>query len=344
MFPLFEIESRMTRQNVLITGGYGCIGAETTKWLLRNSDAALVVCSRRVCPERSERVFHDVDRSRITFIAADVAQQSPVQQILVEQDISHVIHLAALQTPDCQTHRDLGLQINLAGTQNIVEAMKASGQSFKRYIFASSVAVYGPRAAYAAGRVPMLAEPQPVNVYGAWKLAGEHVSKFFCEDTGIPTLTLRPGVLYGPGRDAGLTASPTTAMKCVALGVPFEIPFRSLQDYLYAPDVGGAFGIAALEPFDGHGVFTLPSITLGTDDIVEALRQAASDLGIAEKFKITVGDDEVPFICDLDYEPFTLAFPSAPRTPLRQALRESLSVFLEQVRRGWLREQDISGS
>lgn len=332
----------MNRQHILITGGYGCIGAETAKWLLKNSDADVIICSRKVSPDRSERVFHNADRSRLTFIKADVSDQSRLQQILTEQNITDVVHLAALQTPDCNAHRDLGLQINLAGTQNIIEAMKASGLSLKRYIFTSSIAVYGPRTAYPAGRVPMLVEPQPVNVYGTWKLAGEQISKFFWEDTGVPTICLRPGVLYGPGRDAGLTASPTTAMKCLALGLPFEIPFRSRQDYLYAPDVGGAVGSAVLGAFDGYGVFTLPSLTLETNEIVEALRQAAADLGLAEQFKITVGEGEVPFICDLDFEPFTVAFPQAPHTPLDQALRNSLEVFLDQVQRGWLTERDIS--
>lgn len=331
----------MSQQNILITGGYGCIGAPTAKWLLNNSKAAVVICSRRVSEERSERVFHDADRSRLTFIEADMRDQRRLEQILVEQEITHVVHMAALQTPDCNAHRDLGLQINLAGTQNLVEAMKASGREFARYIFASSIAVYGPREAYPPGRVPMLAEPQPVNVYGAWKLAGEYVSKFFWADTGVPTLSLRPGVLYGPGRDAGLTATPTTAMKCLALGLPFEIPFRSRQDYLYAPDVGGAVGRVTLDPFDGYGVFTLPSRTLETTEIVDSLRDVASDLGIAQKFQITVGDDDVPFICDLDYEPFTAAFPNVPHTSLYQALRESLTVFQDQIQRGWLSERDI---
>ena len=89
------------------------------------------------------------------------------------------------------------------------------------------------------------------------------------------TLSLRPGVLFGPGRDAGLTASPTTAMKCLALGLPFEIPFRSRQDYQYAADVGGAVGSAVIEPFDGFGVFTLPGRTLDTQEMVDVLRRVA---------------------------------------------------------------------
>lgn len=326
---------------ILITGGFGCIGAETTKWLLRNSQATVVVCSRRVSAERTERVFHDVNPSRLVCIELDVTDRDELSKLLDRLDITHVVHLAALQTPDCNAHRDLGLQINLAGTQNLIEAMKASGGRFQRFINASSVAVYGPRVAYPAGPVPMLAEPQPVNVYGAWKLAGEHISKFFWQDTGTPTLSLRPGVLYGPGRDAGLTSTPTTAMKCVALGLPYQIPFRSRQDYLYAPDVGGAVGNAVLEPFEGHGVFTLPSLTLDTEQMVAAMRQAAEDLGIGDQFKITIGDAEVPFICDLDFEPLIKTFPNVPHTPLDLAVRQALEVFQDQVERGWLTAADV---
>ena len=82
-------------------------------------------------------------------------------------------------------------------------------------------------------------------------------------------------------------------------------------------------------------------LTLEMEAIVETLRQVAGELGLTEQFRITVGEAEVPFICDLDYEPFTTAFPNTAHTALKQSLRESLEVFLQQVRRGWLTEQDV---
>jgi nucleoside-diphosphate-sugar epimerase len=327
---------QMNRQTILVTGGYGCIGAETSKWLMSNSDASVVVCSRSVSDERTQRIFHDVDRTRLTTVKLDVTDQKALQEVLSEKKVTRVVHLAALQTPDCNAHRHLGLQINVGGTLNVVEAMKASGLRLERFIFASSIAVYGPRASYPAGRVPMLAEPNPVNVYGVWKLAGEHLSKLFWQETGVPTLSLRPGVLYGPGRDAGLTSTPTTAMKQLALGRAYEVPFRSRQDYLFAPDVGGAIGTAVLGAFDGYGVFTLPSVTLATAEIVASMRRAAADMGLADRFQITVGNDDVPFICDLEYKPYVKAFPNVPHTPLDDAVRKSLEVFLEHARRGWI--------
>lgn len=321
---------------ILVTGGYGCIGAELIKWLLRQTNHDVLLASRTVNDERTQRVFHDVDCTRLTCVALDVSQQQQVHDVFTGHSISHVAHLAALQTPDCNAHRDLGMQINLGGTQNILEAVKAGPTTLQRFVFASSIAVYGPRSTYPGARVPMLAEPNPVNVYGAWKLAGEQISKFFCDDTATPTVCIRPGVLFGPGRDAGLTSTPTTAMKCVALGQAYKIPFRSTQDYLYAPDVGAAFGNALLEPFTGYGVFTLPAHTVDMKTFVGAMRNASNSAGLADQFQISFGDQEVPFICDLEFAPFIEAFPNTPHTSLENALLESLKTFQAETKKGWL--------
>lgn len=331
----------MNQETVLITGGYGCIGAETAKWLLGHTDHDVVICSRRVSEDRNQRVFAGVDQTRLRFVEADVTDQNALLKILGENAVTHVVHLAALQTPDCNANRDLGLQINLAGTQQLIEAMKASDAPIHRFINASSAAVYGPRASYSDYRIPMLAPPRPVNVYGIWKLAGEHLSRLFFEETGVTTISLRPGVLYGPGRDAGLTSTPTTAMKAVALGIPYEIPFHSPQDYQYAPDIGAAFGNALTEPFDGHGIFTLPAFTADSYEMTRSIEQASQEIGIAGQCQITVGDQTVPFICDLEFEPFCEAFPNAPQTELNRAVRQSIEVYLDQVQRGWLSRSDI---
>ncbi len=327
----------MNSPSVLITGGYGCIGSETAKWLIRHTAARVIVCSREVSESRTQRVFHDVDLSRLKFLAADVRQQKQLEEILRTDVVTHVAHLAALQTPDCNAQRDLGLQINLAGTQNLIEAIKSCGHPVQRFVYASSIAVYGPRAVYPPGLVPMLVEPQPVNVYGVWKLAGEHIARIFHQDTRVPIVCLRPGVLFGPGRDAGLTSSPTTAMKHVALGLPYEVPFRTRQDYLYAPDVGAAFGHALIDTFDGYGIYTLPSQTVDTYQFVSEIHSAAEELQIQSPCQITVGDQEVPFISELEFAPFCQRFPGVPHTPLHQAVKASIVTFLDQRARGWLR-------
>ena len=332
----------MTNQECfLVTGGLGCIGTETTRWLLNNTTGKVVICSRDVGSERVDRAFHDVDRTNLKVVSVDITNQQLLSDTIQKEEITHVIHLAALQTPDCNQYRDLGMQINLGGTQNLIEAMKCHRSQIKRFVFASSIAVYGPRAFYPDGGVPVHAAPRPVNVYGAWKLAGENITRIFQEETGIDSLSLRPGVLFGPGRDAGLTSTPTTAMKSVALGIPYEIPFENRQDYLYAPDVGAAFGHATLDPFVGYSEFTLPSHTVDTSHFVTAIRNAAQTLDIASQCKVTIGKETVPFICDLEYSTFHNTFPNVPHTQLNTAVQSSLRTFHQQLKKGWLHKEMV---
>ena len=333
MLPVTETAS----ERILVTGGFGCIGTQVVKWLLSNTDATLIVGAREVSTERINRLFGDSPSSRLSCVRLDVRDLSQIEKVLQTNEVTRIVHLAALQTPDCNANRDLGLQINLAGTQNLIEALKRCRPTLRRFVFASSVAVYGPRRSYPGPKVPMLAEPAPVNVYGAWKLAGEQITRFLFQETGIPSLCIRPGVLFGPGRDAGLTAAPTTAMKNVALRKSYEIPFKSRQDYLYSLDVGAAFGNALMAPYSEYGVFTLPSHTVDTRKFLETLHQAAAELGCVEDVQISIGDAEVPFICDLEFEPFLNAFPATPHTPLLTAVKESVIYFRQQAASGWLK-------
>ncbi|MEM9645363.1 MAG: NAD(P)-dependent oxidoreductase [Planctomycetota bacterium] len=332
MFADGERNGRGAR--VLVTGGYGCIGAATVQWLLQHSDASVVVCGRHVSMVRTKQVFGDQDSSRLTIAELDVRDQSRLAELMQQHDMTHVVHLAGLQTPDCNRYRDLGLQVNLGGTQNVVEAIKEYGRNVERFVFASSMAVYGPRSNYPSGLVSAEAAPKPVNVYGTWKLAGEQLTRLLHQETGIETISLRPAALFGPGRDAGLTASPTTAMKHVAMGRPFEIPFANRQDYQYVPDVGAAFGNAILRPFRGHHCLTLPGHCLESRELVDAMRSAARQLGIPAPFQITVGTDVVPFICEVDSQPFSDLFSEVPLTHMKQAVLETIEYYLRQVRQG----------
>ncbi len=55
----------------------------------------------------------------------------------------------------------------------------------KRFVFASSGAVYGKRAMYPAATVAEDAQLAPPNLYGVWKVAGEHLASLFHQKTGI---------------------------------------------------------------------------------------------------------------------------------------------------------------
>ena len=97
-----------------------------------------------------------------------------------------------------------------------------------------------------------------------------------------------------------------------------------------------------MDPFEGYGVFTLPSHTVEMSAIVAAMQRAADEVGLGDQFQITIGNDTVPFICDLEFDAFAKSFPKAPHTDLETAFRESLLVFQQQVARGWLTPANVA--
>jgi len=84
--------------------------------------------------------------------------------------------------------------------------------------YASSAAVYSrsdPSPAPEAGGTA------PGTLYGVSKLADEGMARIYATDSGLPSIGMRPYVVYGPGRDQGMTAGPTEAMRAAARGEPY---------------------------------------------------------------------------------------------------------------------------
>ena len=324
---------------VLVTGSGGCIGSAAVDWLLEEGAEEVIGFNR-------SKPSSDEDRnSRLSFVMGDVADFSRLREVVSELQPSHVLHLAALQTPDCRDYPMRGLEVNLVGTANLFRACSEElKKPLERFVFASSGAVYGPRSLYGPKGVRPEDPYQPFNLYGYWKIAGEGMAQAFHQATGAPTVSLRLATTYGPGRDRGFTAAGTRAMKAVALGLPFEIPYKGHEHYHFSPDVGAGFGCAVLHPFSGYGAFNLRGASQRIEDFLELLRQTASDRGLSEQYKITISPDaeETPFVYDLNDESTVTAFPHMPLTDLRQGIVESLDFFLGAAERGEISAADLA--
>jgi len=324
---------------VLVTGSGGCIGSAAVDWLLEEGAEEVIGFNR-------SKPSSDEDRnSRLSFVMGDVADFSRLREVVSELQPSHVLHLAALQTPDCRDYPMRGLEVNLVGTANLFRACSEElKKPLERFVFASSGAVYGPRSLYGPKGVRPEDPYQPFNLYGYWKIAGEGMAQAFHQATGAPTVSLRLATTYGPGRDRGFTAAGTRAMKAVALGVPFEVPYKGHEHYHFSPDVGAGFGCAVLHPFSGYGAFNLRGQSQRIEDFLELLRQTASDRGLSEQCKITISPnaEETPFVYELNDESTVSAFPRMPLTDLRQGISKSFDFFLGAAERGEISAADLA--
>jgi UDP-glucose 4-epimerase len=93
------------------------------------------------------------------------------------------------------------MRVNMIGTANVLEAAREL-PNLERVIEFSTSEVFGTTAFRADERDSTLIGPvgEARWTYAVSKLAGEHLTKAYHQQFGLPTVTLRPFNIYGPGQ------------------------------------------------------------------------------------------------------------------------------------------------
>src|ERR1017187_10328989 len=218
------------KMRILVTGAQGCIGAWVVKNLL---DRGLDVLIYDADPTPAQLRKAAVETGRI--------EDGPrLKAVVKDGGITHIVHLAAVLMPFCQAQPAEGGIVNVIGTLNVFEAARDAGRAV-RVVYASSSAVWGPEEAYGSGKLTEEDPLKPSTHYGVFKQANEGNARVFYLSSGISSVGLRPWTVYGVGRDRGLTADPTLAMRAVALSQPFRIRLTGHMDLQYVADVAESF-------------------------------------------------------------------------------------------------------
>jgi nucleoside-diphosphate-sugar epimerase len=335
---------------ILITGGTGCIGAVTVYKLLSeygDQIDKILIASRSGNADQLGIWFGDtlqkqVNDGKIVFSKVDIGDNSALRHVIEKFEPTHVIHLGALQSPACDATPVKGVDINLTGTMNLFHMLAGLEKPLERFVFASSGAVYGKRSIYPEATVAESAQLAPQNLYGVWKVAGEHLAALFHQQTGTPTVSLRLNTTYGPGRDLGTTSAPTKVMKSLAIGaaegktIPFLMPYKGRENYHYVEDVGAHFAGVCMMPFEGCQPFNIKGRTIEVTEFLNTIKTVAEELGIAEFLETGVAEEATPnlFICDLEDSAVEKQFPGLPRTDIADGIRETLVRFQKMVPAG----------
>lgn len=311
-----------TAERFLVTGAAGCIGAWAIRLLL---DEGTDVIASDVSEDlrRLELVSHP-NKADVPFVALDVTDTDAVVRLINEQGITHVVHLAGLQMPFCAANPPQGSRVNVGGTINIFEGVRRA-QRHVGLAYASSAAVFGASSAYSGGVVSDTSPLMPDSHYGVYKVANEGTARIYSLQHGVGSVGLRPFIVYGPGRDQGMTSDPTKAILAAVGGAPFKIRFGGNMLLTYAPDCAQAF-ISSARAAAGSGdslCLNVPGQRVGVAELVAlvaALLPESAGLITHETTPIAA--------------PALLGAPAlegvighSPNRPLEQGLRETIACF-----------------
>jgi nucleoside-diphosphate-sugar epimerase len=319
----------MESQRFLLTGASGCIGAWVARELVRE-DAAVTIFDLDTNPRRLRLIMTDEQLARVNYLSGDISDDAAVERAVKETGATHLIHLAALQVPFCKVTPVLGARVNVVGTVNVFEAAKRAG--LKHVVYASSIAVYGQSEDYPGAVVGDSAAQHPLNLYGVYKQANEGTARIYWQDDGISSTALRPYIVYGAGRDQGLTSGPTKAMLAAASGRSYQIAFGGRSAYQYVRDVARIFIEAARKPLAGAEVFNVRGAVVSMAEMVAAIEAAAP--GAAGK--ITYAGAPLPFPAEVDDARLRGALGAIPETALQEGVRETVEIFKAGLQAGKL--------
>lgn len=246
---------------ILITGAGGYIGAACVRafaaggWTVRAASRAGVTAAP------------GVEAARIDRLDGGTSWSDHLQGVDV---VLHLAGVAHRPDTDAATYR----AVNVEATRQLATAAARAGVS--RFVFVSSIAVYGRGVGAAA--IDEKTPPAPTDAYGQSKLEAEHAIARAAEGHAMTWVVVRPPLVYGP-------AAPGNFRRLVGLvrsGLPLPLSAaRAPRSYVGLDNLVSALACVATHPAAANQCFV---VTDGEDvGTAQLIRWIAEGMGRAPR-------------------------------------------------------------
>ena len=234
---------------VCVTGGTGFLGGFLVRDLL--AKGAKVVVLARPSPRADA-----LRAAGVEIVHGDLGNSEAISHAVGGAEV--VYHLAA--KVGAAKYKEY-FEINVAGTERVVTACAEQGVG--QFVYASSLAVYGP--AREGERIdestPFDEHPELRDPYAQSKIAADRLVSSLAKKSGLPTVILREGIIFGPGRALpnGIFAFRLGKTSIVFGGPQNRFPMNYVENIVDAMQVAAASGTGLRE----YNVLDDDDLTLG---------------------------------------------------------------------------------
>ncbi len=181
---------------LLLTGGAGFIGTALTRRLVENNRVRIFDNLRRNALAETGLDRHP----NVELIVGDVRDLPALEQ--AARGATHIVHMASIAGVDTVLRNPvLTMEVSIEGTMNALRAALGTG-GVKRFIDFSTSEVFGSYAfrVREADVTSLGAVGEARWTYAVSKLATEHLAHNYWKQHGLPTCSIRPFNIYGPGQ------------------------------------------------------------------------------------------------------------------------------------------------
>ena len=187
-------------KKIFITGGAGFIGTTLARELVARNQVVAFDNLHRDALTGTE--LHDHENYEL--IQGDILDADALREAAA--GATHFVHCAAIAGVDTVLESPVRtMRVNVIGTYNALEAALATQSSLERFVDFSTSEVFGTHAfRVEEGQVSTIGSVGEARwTYAVSKLAGEHMAHAYHDELGLPTVTVHPFNVYGPGQIGG---------------------------------------------------------------------------------------------------------------------------------------------
>jgi nucleoside-diphosphate-sugar epimerase len=317
---------------ILITGGGGFLGFRLARALLARGQlggkpiTAITLLDGPFPPAAATE-------PRVKTVTGDISDAKTLAQVC-PPDTDAVFHLAAVVSGAAEADFDLGMRVNLKGTELLLETMRRCAKP-PRLVYTSSVAAFG-------GELPAVLDDStianPQTSYGMQKVVGEYLVSDYSRKGFLDGRSLRlPTIVVRAGK-------PNAAASSFASGIIREPLNGVVSECPVAPETGvwllspgrvvDAFIHAWELPPQAWGTqrwLNLPGITATVTQMIEALRRVAGD-AVAKR---------VAFKPDARIQAIVKTWPVNFRTPRALSMGFKPDADVDNIIRDYITDEGI---
>jgi len=187
-------------KRIFITGGAGFIGTTLARELVERNQVVAYDNLHRDALSGTELGRHP----NFELVQGDVLEAAELCE--AARGATHFVHCAAIAGVDTVLESPVRtMRVNVIGTYNALEAALATSDSLERFVDFSTSEVFGTHAfRVQEGQVSTIGSVGEARwTYAVSKLAGEHMAHAYHDELGLPTVTVHPFNVYGPGQIGG---------------------------------------------------------------------------------------------------------------------------------------------
>ncbi|MBL1140656.1 MAG: NAD-dependent epimerase/dehydratase family protein [Proteobacteria bacterium] len=249
---------------VLITGANGFVANSLIPMLYKNHYSLRVTSRSNYKPKCIQ------DDDEIRFISFDFNSNASDFDELVD-GIDIVIHLGGNAHSMSNTKQDdlEHRNVNYLGTKKLVEA--AARKKVKRFIFLSTMKVYGDGISYYENEAQLFTEetmPAPLGSYAQSKLDAENIVSDFCDQSDMEYVIIRSPLVYGPQVKANFK----TLLKVVKSGMPLPLgKINNYRSYIFVENLSDAIKNCMIKNEAANNVFLVSDMNVSVSELAKKI-------------------------------------------------------------------------